>query len=349
MGISSVASLLSDFLVSAARRRVINKRSIPVVLLLAALVAPVEESAGAAAAGESAVSFCFENDIFAGTDTGYTNGVSLALTRKDSGLLGGIWGLTGQQAGKRFSTYELTQLTYTPKDLGRNNPDPADRPYAGVLYAGFMTQLQQERSLQSFKVIAGVVGPLSLSETAQSTLHHVLAIGQSDGWDYQLRNEPVLNLFYEYRYKLRLASAGEKLVVELLPMGSASLGNLSIQAGAEVQLRIGSRVGNDFGATQLRGTGYLPVKDANRGEPLGGYLFVGGGGSLVGRDLSLDGNTFRDGPGVDKYPFVSSVSLGATLLLNRLEASFVYIMKSREFPGQKTNSDYGSVKLTYSY
>ena len=349
MGIFIAASCLSDCLEFAGRRWGINKRSISVALLLVALVVAAEESAGASAAGERAVSLCFENDIFAGTDTGYTNGVSFALSRKDSGLLGGVWDFTGQSSGKLYSTYELTQLSYTPKELNRPNPDPADRPYAGVLYAGFMTQLQQERSLQSFKVIAGVVGPLSLSETAQSTAHHVLGISRSDGWDFQLRNEPVANLFYEYRHKFRLVSAGEGFVVELLPMGSASLGNLSIQTGAEAQLRIGSHVGDDFGATHLRGTGYLPVNDTGSVHPVGGYLFIGGGGSLVGRDLSLDGNTFRDGPEIDKYPFVRSVSLGAALRMNRLQASFVYIMKSKEFSGQKTNSDYGSVKLTYSY
>ena len=348
MGIFIAAGRLSEFFVSAGRSWVIYKRLISVVLLLVALVAVTEASA-AAATGESAAALVFENDTFAGTDTGYTNGVSLALTRKDSGLLGGVWGATGQSSGKLYSTYELTQLSYTPRELNRTTPDPTDRPYAGILYAGIMTQLQQERSLQSFKVIAGVVGPLSLSETAQSTLHHILGIGHTDGWDLQLRDEPVANLFYEYRRKFRLASAGEGLVVELLPMGSASLGNLSTQAGAEAQLRIGSYLGDDFGATQLRGTGYLPVNDAGSGHPVGGYLFIGGGGSLVGRDLSLDGNTFRHGPGIDRNSYVSSVSLGAALWLDRLQVSFVYIMKSKEFHSQKTKPEYGSVKFTYSY
>ena len=114
---------------------------------------------------ESAFSIRVENDAFGGTDANYTSGISMALTRKGSGLLGGVWNMFGEAEGKRFSTYELTQLQFTPFDFGPD-PDPLDRPYAGLLYLGFMTHLQRDDSLHGFKLLAGVVGPASFAESA---------------------------------------------------------------------------------------------------------------------------------------------------------------------------------------
>lgn len=298
--------------------------------------------------GDNAISLCFENDMFAGTDSGYTNGMSAALAQKLPGPLGGIWKLTGQHSGDRYATYELTQLLFTPYDLKRSTPDPSDRPYAGILYAGFMTQLRDNSSLQSFKIIAGVVGPLSLSKEAQTYSHHVFKGDLPQGWDAQLKNEPLVNLRYEYRHRFSSSSTGEGFAIELLPIGSAQLGNLTIQGGFEAQLRFGYNIGDDFGVTTLRGTGYLPFNISDS-RSTGGYLFIGNSGSLTGRDLTLDGNTFRNGPKVDRYPATSTISFGASLRLEQILASFVYVIGSREFTGQRIRPDYGAMKLTYSF
>ena len=69
------------------------------------------------------------------------------MTKRQTGLLDGIWGLSGEPAGVRYSTYELTQLVFTPVDLNNSQSEPADRPYAGVLYAGLMTHLKSEQRL----------------------------------------------------------------------------------------------------------------------------------------------------------------------------------------------------------
>ena len=185
----------------------------------------------------------WENDAVGGTDANYTNGISMALTRKGKGLLGGVWDLAGSTEGERFATYELTQLQFTPSNLELNNPDPADRPYAGLLYLGCTTHLQRDDSLHSLKIMAGVAGPGSYAEGLQRFTHRVLGYNLPQGWDFQLKNEPVVNLIYEYRHKYRITPRDAAITVELIPMGRAFLGNYLIQADAEVQCRIGYHSG----------------------------------------------------------------------------------------------------------
>lgn len=293
----------------------------------------------------SAFSLRFENDSFGNTDANYTNGISLALTRKGKGLLGGLWDLGGETEGERFATYELTQLHFTPSNLKLSNPDPADRPYAGLLYLGFTTHLQREDSLHSLKLITGIVGPDSYVEGIQRFTHRTLGYNLPQGWAYQLDNEVVINLLYEYRHKFRITPRDAPVSVELIPMGGAFLGNYLIQAEAELQCRVGYHA-DDFGATVLRGAGYLPFPQRH---DWGFYLFVGGAANLVARNLTLDGNTFSTSRSVDKRLFLPAAELGASLWTRWFQATFSYVMWGREFDGQREQEDYGSILFSYFF
>ena len=299
---------------------------------------------------QSAFSLRWENDTFGGTDANYTNGISLALTRSDGGPLGGVWSLFGAPAGKRFSTYELTQFQFTPVHLEEEVPDSNDRPYAGVLYLGLTTYLQGEEDLQAFKFIAGVVGPASMSEALQRSTHRIISSALPRGWDYQVRNEPIFNFLYEYRRKFRLTSRDSAVGSELIPVGGGVLGNYQIRAYVDAQLRVGYHLPEDFGATTLRDLGYLPFSQERENSPWWGfYAFTGGGASLVARDITLDGNTFMTSRSVDKRPFVPALEFGATLWARHFLASFSYVMMGKEFYGQQVREDYGSVLLSYLF
>src|SRR6185369_12193970 len=191
---------------------------------------------------DSAFSLRWENDTFGWTDANYTNGMSLALTRTGKGLLGGVWDLGGEADGRKSAVYELTQLQFTPSNLGLVSPDPNDRPYAGLTYLACITHLQKEESLQSLKLIAGFVGPDSGAEEAQKVAHHLLREKSPQGWPAQLRDEAVVNLLYEYRHKYRITPRNGQFGAELIPMGGAFLGNYLIQAQSEVLFRFGYRL-----------------------------------------------------------------------------------------------------------
>ncbi len=292
----------------------------------------------------SAFSIRWENDAFDATDANYSSGASLAYAHKGPGLIGGVWNLFGEPEGKRISTYEVSQLQYTPVDLERTIPDPNDRPYAGFLYLGLTSHLQRGDSLHGLKLYAGVVGPASLAEQGQKLVHRTFGYHMPKGWDHQLKNEPIINLLYEYRHRFHLTPKDAAIGVELIPVGDAFLGNYLIQAQAGAQLRVGYHLPDDFGTTTLLGIGYLPFPqdDAAR-RAWGCYAYAGGNASLVARNLTLDGNTFANSPSVDKRPVVPAFEFGASLWTHWAQATFSYVMLGKEFYGQKVREDFGSI------
>ncbi len=315
------------------------------IMLLCIAAAPALAAEQQAEQTWSAFSIRFENDAFGGTDANYTNGTSLALTQSGKGLLGGIWDIGGAAAGKRYAIYELTQLQFTPSELALDNPDPADRPYAGLLYAGCTTHLERDDSLHSLKLIAGVVGPASLAEATQRFTHQAFGYNVPHGWSSQLKNEPVVNLFYEYRHRYRFTPRDAAVSVELIPMTGGFLGNYLIQAEAGAQFRIGFHP-DDFGATVLRGIGFLPFPHNESHHDWGFYAYAGGTANLVVRNLTLDGNTFTQSRSVDKRLFLPAAEFGASLWTQWFQTTFSYVMWGREFYGQPEREDYGSVLLS---
>ena len=317
--------------------------SIVTVLCVTAGVAAAEtEQAGKA---RSAYMLCWENDAFGNTDANYTNGASLAVARDTKGLLGGVWDLAGKSEGRRFSVYELTQLQFTPTNLDLKNPDPNDRPYAGFLYAGLSSFLQKKESLHGFKLLVGIIGPDSFSETLQKFTHHVIGSDLPQGWYYQLKNEPIINLAYEYRRRIPLSSSASKFEVDLVPMGSAMAGNYLVQAEAGMHLRLGYRLAGDFGTSTLRGIGYLPFPEDDSMWRL--YVFGGGHLDIVARDITLDGNTFARSRSVDKRIFKQTGEVGMAVSGGPIRISFVYVMMGKEFYGQQHDEDYGSLLFSW--
>ncbi|MCP5523677.1 MAG: lipid A deacylase LpxR family protein [Verrucomicrobiales bacterium] len=301
----------------------------------------------------TAVSLRWENDALAGRDEHYSNGVSLGLTRDGRGLLGGIWGWFGATEGRWITGYELGQIMVTPADISRPVPDPTDRPYAGLLYGALSTQYSHGNQFHGLKLITGVVGPASLAEETQKWVHDRIGSTEPQGWDYQLKNEPILNLVYEHRRRYTLAGSRDGLGAEVIPVAGAMLGNVLIQAQAGAQLRLGYQLPDDFGTSLMRGLGNLPfpaLEDAQTARRRWGvYVFAGGSANLVARDLTLDGNSFRDGPHVTKEPFFAAGEAGISLWLQHFQTTFSYVIWGKEFQGQDQASQFAAVTASVCF
>ncbi len=299
-----------------------------------------------------AVSLRWENDAFAGTDRDYSNGISLSLLLRGRGLLGGFWDLFGKGDREYFQVYEAGQVIVTPMDTTLTVPDPNDRPYAGLLYVDLGTAIRHENLFHGFKVVTGVVGPYSLAEETQNWFHDIIGSGHAMGWDYQLHNEPILNLVYEHRRKYQLFTADSGFGSDIIPAGSAMLGNVLIEAQAGAQLRFGYHLPDDFGTTLLRGFGSMPFPQYSSQEPaprFGVYAFASAGGTAVAHNLTLDGNSFQDSPHVDKRAFFATTEIGGTVWTRWFEASFSFVYWGKEFYGQQGDSRFGAVYLSWFF
>ena len=139
------------------------------LLFLAAAVAGAADDLPAA---RQSVSLLIENDKWFGTDRYYTNGLSLAWSESHppSRWLLRIADRIGYPRTIRVQThgFELAQLISTPANTQLSTPQPADRPWAGLLYLGPTLQLDTGRRLDILKLYVGVTGSWSLADRAQA-------------------------------------------------------------------------------------------------------------------------------------------------------------------------------------
>jgi hypothetical protein len=323
------------------------------LLIAMALGGAVPAAAPPGRPAPAALSLRLDNDIIAGTDKDYSSGFSLALSREGRGPLGGIWGWLGADGRRLVSSYELGHLIMTPADILAPIPDPSDRPYAGVLFGAVATQAVGDTRLDGLKVLIGVVGPASLAEPIQRAIHAVTLSDQAHGWDYQLRNEILVNAIYEHRRRYTLRSTAGGWGVQAIPRAGVSVGTLLVEAQAEAYFRVGRHLPDNFGPSPSRGLGNVPLPArrgaGGSGDDSGVHLFAGGGVFLVARNLTLDGNTFTDGPRVDKKHVVPSGEIGVSMRRRRIETTFSFVAWGREHAAQWRPCRYGSATLTWSF
>ena len=304
----------------------------------------------------SNLTFTYENDQFGGADKYYTTGWQLAWRSTAPDLPPAIasavaWSrLLFPQDGTVRWGLALGQNIYTPDDTTLQIPDPKDRPYAGWLYGSLTVASFTERSIGSVELQLGVVGPAALGEQVQNNVHWLLGIETSAGWDYQLDNEPGINLIFsrQWRYSWPLFGDPDGLAYGIVPSVAASLGNVQTYAAAGFMMKFGSNLTSDFGPQRIRPAvgGSAFFRPNGR---WGWYILAGVEGRAIARDIFLDGNTWADSRSVDKKPFVGDAIFGAVLIMPWARLTYTHTFRSEEFEGQGKKTQFGSVSLSMPF
>ena len=125
------------------------------------------------------------------------------------------------------------------------------------------------------------------------------------------------------------------------------LGTVRVAASAGARVRFGQGLDRDFGAPRIRPA--IADAPAPVGEGFGWYVFGGVGGSVVGRDIFLDGNTWRDSRSVSRRTFVADFEVGAAVFWQNIRLSYTQVWRTKEFKGQDEAFNFGSVSLAFSF
>ena len=302
---------------------------------------------------EWAASFRWENDSFGGTDRFYTDGIALGVSHTGPSWMDPVANWLPWGEGRRTVGYDFAQAMFTPSDKDRSVPDPTDRPYAGILAVGLTLHVEKPHDYHGLKFITGVVGPWAGAEDIQNAVHALGGWDKAQGWEYQLHNEPIINFAYEYRHKFQLAGQRERWSLEALPLAGGWLGNMLTQGQIGGVARFGYNMPDDFGPTLVRGMDFMPPprRDPQR-RPKSDWGFSVYGGvlaNLVLRDITLDGNTFKDSPSVDKEWFVPAAGVGVSAGNRRFQVSFAHVFWGKEFEGQNDYSKFGALVFSYFF
>lgn len=305
-----------------------------------------------------------DNDTFYDTDRQYTNGLKLvwtsevldqfnehALVLRNLGALVQSLYPEPQDNDMRWVSFYLGQNIYTPDNLGKTQIIDDDRPYAGLLYGALSLHQISGQTRYSTMINIGLLGPSSMGGEAMEGMHKRFHWRYPRGWENQLKNEPILNVGLQWKYKTQWPDSEIRWGTALLPFSSIVLGNGYSGLSSGLEMMWGSLSPSDFGLTQIIGDISLPIPDAahSKGNTWGFTAYFTLTGNWIWRNITLDGNTFQDSHRVHKEALMGRVLLGFSMRLKYADLSFAHIFQSKEFKTQKKRHDYGVLSLTFHH
>ncbi|MGX2983249.1 lipid A deacylase LpxR family protein [Helicobacter sp. 23-1045] len=243
---------------------------------------------------------------------------------------------------KHFTRFflSLNQELHTPSKANYDSVVANDDLLFGAgLYANLSFVSRTRDFMEQFSIDLGVAGPLALGKETQSAIHALTNNRIYKGWDYRaLKNEFLFNFHYGFIWRWVFIED----FFDVLPHFQISLGNARTAINAGAKFRLGYGIKNDFGLQKLHSKIAQNIAD----DGLKVYVFFGASGSIVGRDMFIEGNTFGGAKsGVKLERFLYEAELGAMIGWKYVSLGYVWSNQSKRFREQKWQHKYGSIRL----
>ena len=239
------------------------------------------------------------------------------------------------QKGKSFSV-TLGKEMYTP-DLRKDGiAAPIVRPYAGMVFMESGLQWRKDRWFYEFSALGGIIGPQSGVGNLHVWYHDRAGFPKPDGWEDQLPNSILGNLYADAKVRL----TGNSLA-DITLSGRAALGNWdqSLQIGPI--FRLGKLL--PLAVSQLNGS-----RVGASGRSLEQYFQLGFFGRQSFWNGSIEGGNFKNESGFKAT--AQTWSCTADLVLNYRHLGFSYGLTflSKETPSSE-NHIFGKITLHWLF
>ncbi|MBN4055126.1 lipid A deacylase LpxR family protein [bacterium AH-315-K03] len=298
-----------------------------------------------------------ENDIIAGDDGGYTNGISYTWGKGSfekfedhtpdwiNWLSEDLWIATAANK-RRGISYTIAQTMYTPTNIEIETPIANERPYAGILLWQTNLHAFDEKVSDRWSLALGVLGEASLAEQSQKFVHKVTGSEEPKGWDNQLNNEAVLRFQVSRLWRLINGDIGT-IDYDVIGNTLASAGNLRSDLGLGVGFRLGVNLAQSFPmATTLPGRDINPLAAGKQND---WHVFINFYGRHVFNDITLDGDTDRDVIGVELEKNQSVAVFGVAFNWENWGFIVSTARGNKQFEEQVDDTEFGSMSVTYKY
>lgn len=326
--------------------------------------------------GEGSLTLHLENDVFAGSDKGYTNGARLSWISGNRPveelrgvhswlryLIGDASSLDPFQRVSGFADasgisynygVSLNQLMFTPEDSVPRTPPAGQRPYAGVLLLGFSLHAMDENVLNTVGLSMGLVGPHAYAEETQDFVHSILGDDKFNGWDTQVPDEFLLNIHLSQKRRLLLLDYRRgAFAIDGFTEIAADIGNYRTAAKLGAVARVGWNLPIEYSDARLSLDAYshkLFQSTRVLNSRWSFYTTFGIYGNAVAHDVTLDGPWFRDfSTGVDREPLVGELFAGFGVRYTDWEFSYVHTFRSREYDTDYGGHDFGSIAIRKTF
>lgn len=298
-------------------------------------------------------SLYIENDLFSGTDDGYSAGESISLLYyipNDSYRFFTLLGNNNINTDLYIS-FSFDNQIFTPTDILNYNLIPNDRPYASWTYFQYTLHKASEDQLRSLSLKLGLIGPSSGGDFFQKNYHRLMGFNEVNGWNNQLKDEVGLNLKYVQKWRFELKNS-KNVESTIIPFTSAEFGNIAINAKAGITSRFGWNTSKDFGISSidLGADPSILAYSQKRSSKSWGFSFnFTLATSAIIRDIFLDGNSYQNSHSVEKEFLVGHLGYGFTLRYKDFTLDFMETASSKQFGLEKHSHRVGSLVLSYIF
>ncbi|WP_396622423.1 lipid A deacylase LpxR family protein [Marinobacter sp. W-8] len=312
-----------------------------------------------ASANSGQLNLAWDNDLFTGSDRGYTNGVRLSYltstaeasdegsaqlartAREGLSFLPGIADANNNHA----MSVSLRQLMVTPENISSDEPQFNDIPYAGHLSLSSTLWSWNADSITGYGAHIGVVGPESGAEASQKWVHKITGSERPRGWDNQLGTDVVGGLQAAHGRKLMQLGQNGELQQQLSVVGSTLLSSFRTTAKTGLIWRLGKQLPMNF-VPDYAGTSSTIALPGSFSRGYSSWsVFVGLGLEYVAYSyLEDNAGQYR----FKESPFLGQLGIGGTWQWDRFQTAFVLRATTGEEDRNKDNFSFGTLSLSWA-
>ena len=207
-----------------------------------------------------------DNDLYFNRDFYYSSGIFLSLIKPKN-----------DDNHKRYSTYRIGQLIYTPSMRYESNPLKYDYPYSGYLFFEYQSKRKiSEKASFSIGGQMGITGDPSLAKGMQNLYHDLVLNLPYLKWEAQLPQEIHFNILGSFYNGYKLDEN-----INLITNIYSKIGTYQIMTGLNIGILIGELSWFNFNDGIIDNNSNLS-------------LFIGTSQELYFFDYKLEGSLFND-------------------------------------------------------
>lgn len=137
-----------------------------------------------------------DNDLFIGSDDGYTNGLYLSLfdveelteekvVKPHFWMYPLMWSMRSESAHLVVNSYTVGQTMSTPSDITIEEPSEDELPYSALLAITNSYTYIGSNFADQVATTIGIIGPSAFGAEAQKFVHKIVGSDEPLGWDTQ--------------------------------------------------------------------------------------------------------------------------------------------------------------------
>lgn len=277
------------------------------------------------------MTFKVENDYFTSSDDNYTHGTELGWYVEDDG-----------DTDRLRLGYGIHQLIYTPRNIDMSEDQPGERPWCGMITGYRETWYKRGEEIIRNRLEVGVLGPAARSDQTQAWFHEIINDQEPMGWDNQMPNEPVLNLYHDRHHLLWTQDIIEGFSMGMEGIYGGTLGTTFIN----MRSGLGFKCGYNVPPYSFPG-GIDP-----KGEGSKFFTYVMGEltGMLVFHNATIGDSFFRDREDKEREVerVVGEYRYGGVVGYGDCSLAFILCRRSEEFKDQPDGGmDWGIVAFEF--